>query len=239
VDISQLKHDPTYIARYLEATDDKQIITKQGCKLYIPARYVDKNLALIGNDIYILGVYGLVMQGRWAFSSSACMIKIEPLGQNKVQIGDYEYIEFEFLPGSTLIANTDVVREDTLLYSLFDYFVDGGRIPWYLPYEEYGTLFDNAAYFTGVRLGAHPAIMQMIISTTARNPADRVQYYRQILKSAEDLKQPPVYVPYKSVLYGPKTTTSRLMGAYFDAGLVSALNNPTERTERIETLLRS
>lgn len=233
------EHNPEYIHRHLVVTPDKQVITQRGCKIHIPARYVDKNLATIGDETFILGIYAIVMDGYYAFSKSACMIQIEPLGQTRVQVGDQEYLEFEFLPGSTVITNTEVVKEDTLMYYLFDYFIDGGRIPWFLDYAAYGTLFDDAVYFTGLKLGAHPAIMQMIISTTARNSKDRTQYYRQIIKTMDDLgTNIPTYVPYKSVLFGPKTTTAKLMGAYFDAGLVSALTNPSERGDKIESLLR-
>ena len=54
----------------------------------------------------------------------------------------------------------------------------------------------------------------------------------------EVLSRPPALIPFRSVTYGATNTTAKLMGAYFDEGLTSALVNPSQRTEKIEELLR-
>jgi hypothetical protein len=58
------------------------------------------------------------------------------------------------------------------------------------------------------------------------------------VQSIDDIvKKPPVYIPLRSVTYTATNTTNKLAGSYFQEGLVSALVSPSERKERIESIL--
>ena len=51
-------------------------------------------------------------------------------------------------------------------------------------------------------------------------------------------KNPPAYIALKNLTYAATNTVARIGGSFFGDGLVSALTNPSERVERIESILR-
>ena len=64
-------------------------------------------------------------------------------------------------------------------------------------------------------------------------------YYRSVINNRSDLKKnPPVFIPLRSVVYGATNTTNKLAGSYFNEGVISALVSPSTRIEPIEELLR-
>jgi hypothetical protein len=55
---------------------------------------------------------------------------------------------------------------------------------------------------------------------------------------AEQFTKPPTFIPFRSPIYGATNTTAKLIGAYFDDSINSALVNPSEKVEGVESLLR-
>ena len=79
---------------------------------------------------------------------------------------------------------------------------------------------------------------QMFAAAITRDSANRAKYYRHTLSDLPSEDRPPTFIPLRSVTYGATNTTAKLMGSYWNDGLTSALVNPSEKTERIEQLLR-
>lgn len=240
MDFKKLIRDPAKVHAYLRELPDGRLVTTKGCKIYIPVRFAERGLASIGIETYIVGIYAIVVDDLYFGTSLVnAMIPIEPTSTVTVQIDGDDYYEFSFEPGSTVFSSVNLVKTDTLVYKIYDEIISKGRVPWYLGYAELGKLFDTAQYHAGARIGANHEVTELIISMIARNPKNRHEYYRTCVKTPEDLKTvPPAYIPLRSVTYAATNTLNRLAGSYFTEGVVSALVNPTERTERIEDLLR-
>lgn len=240
MDPKKLRRDPKRVQSALSITAGGQVVTSKPCRIYIPARYAEKQLANIGSEIHILGIYAIVMEGQYyAVSLANAMKRIEPATINTISIDDNEYYEFIFEAGDTVIADVNLVVNDTLPYHINDEIIAKGRIPWFLTYEDLGSLFDSAEKYAGVRLGANDAVLEMIASSIARSEKDPRVYYRQVVKSKEDVeKNPPLFIAFRNISYGATNTTAKLMGSYFEASMTSALVNPSEKVEDIEELLR-
>lgn len=236
MNIRNLKRNADRVVATLQDLPDGTTITKEGCEIHIPCRYEEKTLAYIGQENQILSIFAMVLSdGSYGVFTAMTMVKIDPLSSRKVVIEGEDYYVFEFPKNSTVFKSKDVVIDKLLPYYVYDYFVDNARIPWYLNYEDLPKIFDTSVEYCGYRLGANRAVLPLMIAMTARSTKDKTVYYRQIVgKESADV----AWVPFKSVLFGPKTTTAKLMGAYFDSGLTSALVNPNDRPENIETLLR-
>lgn len=240
MDISKLKRDPERVRANLKMTQGRTVVTSKLCRIYIPALFAEKQLASIGSEVYILGIFALVMDdGYYSVSLTNAMMRIDPATINTVLVDDEQYYEFVFEPGDTVIANTDLVESKTLPYHINETIIARGKVPWYLNYEDVGSLFDSARKYAGVDLGPNDAVLEMIASAIARSPNDPKVYYRQFVKSKEDLKKnPPRFIAFKSISYGATNTTAKLMGSYFETSMNSALVNPSERLEDMEELLR-
>lgn len=213
-----------------------QLITTTGCKLYIPTRFVEKGLIQIGNETYITMLYAMVVDDKYySVSNVPARGRIEPTEVNTLFIEEEDYYEFVFAPGAVVIANVNLVSDKNILFDIHEEIIGKGKVPWYLTYNDLGKLFTLAPRYAGGSVGANHAVREMIVSIIARDHQNPVQFYRQ----SPDLGQRrPFYVPFKSVAYGASNTTAKLMGAYWNEGLTSALVNPTDRVEAIEEILR-
>lgn len=239
MDISLLQRDKKVVHDSLVKSDGK-LLTKTGCKIYIPVHYAEKQLAVISSEIFILGVFAIVVDDKfYGVSNAIAMMRIEPTATSTVTVKDEDYYEFYFEPGSTVVADTQLIKDDTLCYYVYDYLIAKGKVPFFLTIVDLMSIFENSRYYTGLTVGANHAIMDVIVASVSRLEEDRTKYYRQWITNLSQLTtNPPAFIPFKSVIYGATNTTARLMGSYFEEGLTSALVNPSERLEPVEELLR-
>lgn len=237
---AQLTRDASRVHANLYELEDGSIHTRVPCTIQIPERYLGRHLASIGLETHILGFFALIMEGRYyAVSRTTAMMRITPSATHTVEVNGEKYLEFHFKANSRVFYSTALVKTGTLAYYIYDELVAKGRVPWYFNYFDMVQMFDTAQLHAGVNLGSR-SILGLIISTMARDAKDYTVLYRHTLRSAEDVeKRPPAIVPFSSVVWNTTDSASRLIGAYFDDSLNSALVNPSDSVERVEELLRS
>lgn len=238
---SAWKRDAAKVKAALKHQADGSVLTTRPIKIYVPERYTEKELAEIGSETFIVGIYAMVVDDTYyAVSKINAMMRIKPTTISTVKFDGTTYLEFYFEPGSVVIATTSLVRSDTLVYNIFNYFISNGAIPWFLGYEDVATLFDSAEHHAGVRLTKSHSILEMFTAAIARDPEHRTKYYRQSLDDGKAKPDKPVaFIALRNISLGATNTTSRLMGSRFSDGLDSALANPSRSLERVEQLLRS
>lgn len=238
--MAQLIRDAAAVNAQLLDQDDGAVVTRRACRIQVPERYLDRHLASIGAEVYILGIFALIMDdGHYAVNLTNALMRITPASTDTVEVEGTNYLEFSFEPGDVVFASTDLVKDDEVTYYIYDEHIAKGRIPWYLNYFDLANLFSTAKLHAGINLG-NPAVLQLITSTIARDPDDIMRLYRHRITKIEEVKTiPPKTVPFRSVIYNTSDTTSKLIGAYFGDSVTSALVHPSERTERIESLLRT
>lgn len=237
---SDLIRDPKKIHEDLQVLTDKTVLTKKGCKIYIPVRYQECSLATIGSETTILGIFAISIDDKYyGVSKAQAMLRVEPDSINTVTVEDTDYYELIFNENSIVILSTDVIQDNKILYKIYNEFIANGKIPWYFNYKDLGHLFENAKKYTGTALGANHGIMEMVSAMVSRDSKDLTKYYRHTVKSNEDIHtKPPTIIKLNNVTYGATNTTAKLIGGYFEEGLTSALINPSERVEPIEGILR-
>jgi len=240
MDPKKLTRDASKVHAALKELDDGSVVTTKGCKIIIPARFAEQQLAVLGNEINICGLFAIVVEDRfYGVSSAMAMMRIEPSVTNTIKIEDEDFLEFVFDPGCTVISSTELVKSDAFIYLVYSEIIAKGNVPWYMNYEDMGRLFESAPHHAGVSVGANFAVIEMIMAAISRSEKDRTKYFRHQLATKQDLdKEVPAFIPLRSVTYGASNTTAKLIGAYWEEGLTSALVNPTETVEPIEGLLR-
>lgn len=237
--IPNLIRDAEYVKSKLHKTESGRVVTASDCTIQIPESFVNKNLAVIGTETFIFGFFPIIIDGRYAVNKTIAMMRITPSSTEKIVIDNNPYIEFQFAQGDTVIYTTALVVTDTLVYYMYDQFIAKGNIPWYMNYYDIANMFDTAKEHAGVDLGSR-SVIELIISSIARDPDDMTLLYRHVFNAPSDLlTKPPVTVPFRSVIWNTSDTTSKLNGAYYSDGINSALVNTSESVELIEGLLRT
>jgi hypothetical protein len=234
-----LTRDPQRVQSALRKLDDKRVVCVKPTKIYIPARFTEVGLASVGTKTQIIGICAIVVDDKYySVMMANAMIWIDPTSVTTVTIDDTEYYEFSFEPGTAVFTTTEVVKMDSVCYSIYNEIIAGGRVPAYLSYIDLTHIFDSAKEYAGVNIGGNREVTELICSLIARDAERRELYYRQTVKSLQDVQVTgPAWIPLRSVQYSATNTTNRLVGSYFREGLNAALVMPAERAERIEKLL--
>lgn len=233
------KRDPQRVIASLHEMPDDRLVTKKGCKIYIPARFLEKNLAQVSPEKYICGICAIVVENEYyGVLMVNAMVGIDPSSTNHVEFDGDEYLEFVFDPGSVVINNLNLVQTDTLTYRIYDEFLSNGRVPWYVGVEDLARVYETAKEHADANVGQQHEITELIVSLIARDPDDRSKYRRQTLKDKSELiSKPSVFIALRSVHWSATNTVNKLGGNYFDEGVRSAIISPASRVEAIEDLL--
>ena len=239
MDFDLLKRNPAFILSHLKETSVGCVVTDVDTKIIIPKRFAERDLAILASDIYICGIYAIVIGDKYGVSLVNAMIHINPKIINTITIDNIDYYEFFFEKGSNVIESTTIIKKDTLVYYIFDEIISKCNIPCYLNYEDLGNIFDSALYYAGTGITNNKEVTELIVALISRDQFDKTKYYRETVKNPNYLiTNPPVYVGLNDVLLGVNSTMSKLLGAYFSDGILSSLVTKTEHAGRIESFLR-
>ena len=239
MDTKKLVRDASKIHACLMELPDGRLVTKKLIKIYSPVRFEERKLSFVGIETVIVGIYAIVLDDMWyGISLVSAMIKIEPTSTLKVIIDGESYYEFTFEPGSVVMSSVNLVKNDMLVYKIYDEIISKANIPWYIKYNDLGKIFDTAKYHAGANIGGNHEVTELLASLISRDSGNRYKYYRETIKSLSDeVTKPPAYVSLRSVVYSATNTTNKLAGSYYSSGVVSALVKPSERSEKIEKIL--
>lgn len=240
MDYKQLTRDASKVHADLVLTPNGQYITKSGCVVIIPKRYVEKQLANFMGNAFTLGIFAIVVGERYyGVSIVDSMVRLSPTSVGERTYGDTKYLEFTFEPGAVVIPNVSMVCDNKLPYQIYNEFTAKGRIPWFMNYVDIGRIFDTSKDYANLDLHTNHAIFEMLAAVMARDPIQRNRYLRQVVKSRAELeKAEPAFVAFRNIQAQATNTTTKLMGSYFRDALASALVNPAVRLEGFEKLLR-
>lgn len=240
MDRSQWIRNPGKVHAALVPQPDGSVLAAREVKVYFPTRFAEKQLAEIGAEVYTTAIFAMVVDDKYySVSTVNAKIRLKPTSIATVKFDGDSYLELSFAAGSVVIADTSLLRRDTLVYQIFDEIIAKGRVPWYLDYDDIARLFDTAESHADVRFGPVHSVLEMFAATIARDPDDRSRYYRHSYSETNGKPDKlPAFVAFRSISYGATNTLSRLGGSYFAEGLGSALVNPSQSTEAIEELLR-
>jgi hypothetical protein len=217
-----------------------KLIALEPVRIHIPERFTERGLAEIEDVSYILGFMAIITEDNYYASSTlTAMIRTEPDRIGKVVVDDVAYIELFYEKGSAVIASTDVVVNDNLPHRIYTEMLGKGRIPWYYGYEDIPKMFVDTKKYNGVTIGADFAVWEYISAALCRDPSDPSKYFRQRPNAKKDIETlTPLYIPLRNVSVGATNVTAKLGGSYTNDGITASLVSPSDRPEKIETLLR-
>lgn len=239
--MTKYKRDAAVSLSYLTVNEAGQVITKRPCRIQIPVRFTEIGLGEIGIRTFAYGLFPIIFDtDEYAVINVNAILELRPFKLTATTIDEVDYHEFHFEAGQVLIQTTDLVKRETLLYNVFDEFIFKGKLPWYAQYDDVGKLFDTAEYHAGSKVGQNTEVIEFIASMVTRSKEDRSKYIRTVASTYADTSLDKIdYVALMSVFYSVKSTVNKIAGSYFSDGVVSALVSPSERVEKIESVLRA
>jgi hypothetical protein len=241
MNVESLVRDAKAIKSNLVTLADKRVITKEGCVIHIPTRYIDRELANVGVTSSTLGILAIVdFKGRYSVLRIPSRLNISPSSISRVMIDNTDYTLFRFEPGTVVFTSTMCVKVDTLTYYVFDELFLKGKVPWFIDYNDLGMIFTSSEEYAGTKVAANRIVIEMITSHVGRVRGDKTKFFRHAVKTLQEASGRGVeFISLNNVSYSPSSTMYKLAGSYMDEGLVSAFNNPSENIDRVEAIVRA
>lgn len=225
MDVKSLIRDASILDKVIHYQDGT-LIAKKKLQIHIPFRYISAKLANIGKDVNTVAIFAIVVDGTYMVSNVCSNMQLTPSSIYSEQVDKEEYYILEFDAGSVITPRTSLVVDDTITYNVYDEFIGKAKLPWFINYEDIGKCVANAHYYSNIRLGGTNAVLELLVASIARDPDDIKKFYRETAKSLDTQDtNPPVILPFKSIISGTTNTMGKLIGSYFDEGLTSALTN--------------
>lgn len=233
------KRDAARVLKDLVPTEGGQYVTRSGCRIHTPVRCAERGLTVIGVRNYVFGQMAIILEDNtYAFINAITRVEVDPTSVKMITIDDKDYYEFYFEPGSVVIKNRQVVKDDKILYFVLDEFVFQAKTPWYMSYNDRLNIFLNVQKYVGLSAADAPEIIELMVSITARSPFDDSVFIRQSAKTYKDADN-VINVPFASVQDSVQGTLDKIGGNYFEPAVTGALVNPSRRSNRIERILRA
>lgn len=227
-----MKRDGKFIESNLYKKDGA-IYTKEVTKIKFQKRFLNKDLADIGETIKIFGIFTIHIDDVYSVSLIPAMMTTSPVSIEEETIGSEDYMVFTYGKNSKIIDNDSVVKNNLLTYNLFQEFFMAGKMPWFIEYLDAVKLFDNMVKYANGKIGEYHLSDEVIISFVAKQKKDITQFHRLAPN------EPYIFTAIDEVYYSVNSTLNKIAGNYFADGVISALVNPEKTPTHLENIVRT
>lgn len=223
------------IDTFFTIVENTMVFTGNHLEVRIPMRYKVHEALDVDEHVKALAIFEMIVNHEYEYGLLLPnIIKMQPSKLSRATIDDVEYQICEFYNGDKFMLTTTVLKESHISLMMYNEFISLGNIPKFIDYNNIALLFDTAESMCDINLKTPHAVFEMIYSHLFRDPDDLYTKYRFTNKT-----KPPVFIGANNVAFGPESTTAKLIGAYFNDGVNSALVNASDRKYDIEDLLRT
>lgn len=229
------------VYKHLKEQDDGSMIALKPFTVVFPHRFLERDMAYIGDTTRVAGIVMFACEGFRSLFSVCAFIEMVPDSINRLNYNGVDYVELGFDPGSKVFKTLDIVQYSAIVFRIYKEILSNGNVPFYMEVtdelDDTAAVLDTAAEYAGTNIGSQRPVTEIIASLSARNPADLIQYFRQ-LPPEEQAKTRPNFIGLLSAPYGATNTLSRFNGSYFDQGMAANLVYETKELGEQERLAR-
>jgi|BioPla2DNA2_1021312.scaffolds.fasta_scaffold97474_2 hypothetical protein len=222
------------IGRYLKIKSDKSaVFTGNEAIATISRRYENYKLLFVADTVRTLGIFDLEIDGHKVGFMLPASIDMCPSKVEDIKIDDENYVKCTFNKGDTFMVDTRVVQSANLAYTIFAEFVEKGKMPKFMKYEDYAFIFDTVQDVTGIKIPANHVTFEIIYAFLSRKHDDYTVQYRHT-----DMKKPNMFLRLSDTAHASFSVTSKLVSSYLSDGINAAIVNEAENESKLEELLR-
>ena len=221
------------LEKYFKIVKDRVYVDTDEIRIRINKRIQDSGYASIGEHLETLAVFDVYIDKAKIATPYVqfARIHMEPSDVDTITTDDGDFIEATFKKGD-LFMRTKIVQDPKLSYVIWYEFLFMGCMPVTMKYHDMFKIFDDAPSVCGIGLDMNHALFEIVYSHIARVPGKM-----NVLHRNGDHKEEPEIVPLKDVAHVTITTSARIIGPYFDAGVNAAIVNKSKESSDIEQLL--
>ena len=209
------------------------VFTGDQLDIYVPERYRGYGYLNVDEALIAMGIFDAVLNGQEVGFLIPATLRMEPSEMETVNTGDGSFLKATFYEGDVFMQK-EVVQDSNVPYVMFSEFLDLGRLPDFFTYRQAPFMFDRATDITGVKFNVDHAVFEIVFAYLFRDSGDPGTQYRHT-----QMRKDPQFIPLQNAYnLGDTTTTSKLLGSYFDDSENSALVNQADRNTELDEILR-
>lgn len=202
-------------------------------EVFIPDRFEKFGGLSVEENVEALGVFDMTINDSIETGIFLpAIIYMEPSSVDAYNVGADSLTRLTFHKGDTFMYS-EVVKDAELAYQIFHEFIEVGKAPNFIQYLDFAFIMDMLQSVTGLKFKVDHAAFEIIMSYLFRDPDDLSTQYR-----LTDMKKSPRLIPIRQVAVLAESTTSKLLGSYFDEAVDSALVNKAEESTELEEIMR-
>jgi len=233
-DVSRLKRNPAVVSKLFKTSNNVTTVSDDVI-VTIPTRYIEAGLATIDNVVKTIGIYAVIdSKNNYAVCNTPIYHDLSPFSIEDTSIGDVKYKILNFHKGSVFMPNTKGIVNADVLYPIFKDLFAGGRVPWFMDYEDLCSVFVESKKYINNKLGSSTLAFEIVTSVSARDASNLTKYYR-----LTNMKNKPKYVGLDNKYYSYNNTGAKLIGSYMKTGMMTSLLDPETKTSETSKILRS
>lgn len=237
MDISKTIRDPQKVHATL-IEKDGQLITKTGCTIYLPERYISKGLAVVGSEISILGIFAIFIDNvTYAVSTATSMVTIGDIHiSDAVVVDEMSYISYKFPAGAVVLKSVELVKDKKITNSIMDCFIDYGYTPWFFNYIDLAELFIDSSYWNNMNMG-DPIVQDIIVANISRDPKDIKVLFRTVIDSVKQIHTRPNFIPQRNITLNTSSNLARVNGSELARATKALLLSEPAHPQELEDIL--
>lgn len=237
MDVDNLTRNASRIHKAYTVLEDNSVIANRPLEVFIPKKFVENGMAVVGEKVWTAAILGLVIPGECFAPLLAMMdVTLVPMSIREVAVKGVQYLVLEFDEGDTLIENLGVIQDPNKPHAYFLEFNLYARLPWYMNKDDLTSLYDYAEYECGGKVGSSPQVMRVFNSLQFRDPDNLDIAYRHSKAMVEG--RPPVIVGLNNSSMLIDGTFSKLLGGYLQDNTLAAIVNPDTKVTDLEEIIK-
>lgn len=214
-------------------------MTNVKCSVMIPKRYVEVKLATVGSENKTVGICAWIIGNRYFITKTNAFIPLLPMSITETDVDGDTYVLYHFDANTIVSPNLDLVKNSGIVFHIFTEIIAKARVPWFINYLDRCQIFDSAPKHAGTGITKQSEVTELIVAHNTRLESDRKTIFRHAVLKQNDLtEKKQVSTSIRTVEYSTSSTLTSIAGSYQDRGFIRALNNPSERVEKMEQYLR-
>jgi len=226
--------DPSILKKFEQKDPSSPVIfTGDTCVVTILKKFENYQLLKVTEVVNTIGVFDMVVDGKETGMFLVGRITMEPTDVRNFKIDNTDYIQLTFYKGDVFMQSSRIVVDEKLAFYVWLEYIKYSNVLKAMTYEDQAAIFDRMRMSSGITFPVDHSVYEAIFAHLSRDKNDFTIPYRNT-----EMKEEFRRIKLSDVAHAARSTSSRIIGAYFKEGLNAALDNPSKTNSMIEDLLR-
>ena len=226
--------DPSILKKFRQDKPGGPVIfTGDTCIVKILEKFESFGCLAIADTVKTIGVFDMWVDGVLTGMFLVGRIEMIPSETDTVEEDGNRFVQLTFHKGDTFMVTTNTIAEENIAYYVWLTYIKYGNVMKAMTYEDQATIFDRIKKTCGISFPVDHVVFETVFAHLSRDVNDLSIPYRNT-QMKDDFRR----INLSDMAHASRSTSARVIGAYFNEGINAALTKPSADNSMIEDMLR-